>query len=81
MVGLEPLDQDEDIEIVKDLLNRHVKYTGSTVAKKMLSNWHAMQPKFIKVMPNDYKRVLSAIDHARKNGIPEDIAVMEAAHG
>jgi hypothetical protein len=32
-------------------------------------------------MPNDYKRVLSAIDRARKNGIPEDIAVMEAAHG
>jgi glutamate synthase (NADPH) large chain len=81
MVGLEALDQDEDIEIVKDLLNRHVKYTGSTVAKKVLSNWHAMQPKFIKIMPHDYKRVLSAIDHARKNGIPEDIAVMEAAHG
>jgi hypothetical protein len=32
-------------------------------------------------MPHDYKRVLSAIDRARKSGIPEDIAVMEAAHG
>jgi glutamate synthase (ferredoxin) len=81
MVGLEKLEQDEDVELVKDLLNRHLKYTGSTVARKILANWHATQPKFVKIMPNDYKRVLSAIDRARKNGIPEDIAVMEAAHG
>ncbi len=81
MVGLERLEQDEDVELVKELLNRHLKYTGSTVARKALASWHAVQSKFVKVMPNDYKRVLSAIDHARKNGIPEDIAVMEAAHG
>ncbi|MCG3201446.1 MAG: Ferredoxin-dependent glutamate synthase 1 [Gammaproteobacteria bacterium] len=81
MVGLEKLERDEDVELVKELLNRHLKYTGSTVARRVLANWHAMQAKFVKVMPNDYKRVLSAIDHARRNGIPEDVAVMEAAHG
>jgi glutamate synthase (ferredoxin) len=81
MVGLEALEADEDVELVKDLLNRHVKHTGSTVAKKILASWHGMQPKFIKVMPHDYKRVLNAIENARKNGIPEEIAVMEAAHG
>jgi hypothetical protein len=40
-----------------------------------------MQPKFVKVMPKDYKRVLKAIIKAKESGVPEDIAVMEAAHG
>jgi glutamate synthase (ferredoxin) len=81
MVGLEALTEDEDVETVKELLNCHVKYTGSTVARKILANWHSMQSKFVKVMPNDYKRVMEAIDKARKTGTPEDEAVMEAAHG
>ena len=37
--------------------------------------------KFVKVMPKDYKRVLLAIKKARETGMPEDEAVMEAAHG
>ncbi|MGQ0658652.1 MAG: glutamate synthase large subunit [Chromatiales bacterium] len=81
MVALEALTEDEDVETVKELLNRHVKYTGSTVAKKILATWHTMQSKFVKVMPSDYKRVMQALDKARKTGIPEDEAVMEAAHG
>jgi glutamate synthase domain-containing protein 3 len=39
------------------------------------------QDMFVKVMPKDYKRVLAAIKMARETGIPEDQAVMEAAHG
>ncbi len=81
MVSLEALSDGDDVDAVKDLLGRHVKYTGSQVAKRILANWHAMQSKFVKVMPNDYKRVMQAIDKARKTGMPEDEAVMEAAHG
>jgi glutamate synthase (ferredoxin) len=81
MVGLELLRDDEDVEMVKELLNRHVKYTQSSVARKILNNWTAMQPKFVKVLPNDYKRVMQAIARARQTGTSEDEAVMEAAHG
>ena len=81
MVELEDLTEDEDVETVKDLLNRHVRYTQSTVAKNVLANWKTMQSKFVKVMPRDYKRVLLAVAKARKSGVPEDEAVMEAAHG
>jgi len=80
MVELEALDA-EDIEQVKELLKRHVRYTNSTVAQKLLDNWKATQAKFLKVIPKDYKRVLAAITKARQAGIPEDKAVMEAAHG
>ncbi|UCH54235.1 MAG: glutamate synthase subunit alpha, partial [Pseudomonadota bacterium] len=81
MVELEVLTAEDDLDFVKDLLKRHTRYTGSTVAKKILDEWKTMQARFVKVMPKDYKRVLSAISQARANGIPEDKAVMEAVHG
>ncbi len=81
MVDLEGLEEKEDIETVKLLLTKHAQYTQSTVAKRILDNWSQYQKKFVKVMPKDYKRILAAIKKARETGIPEDEAVMEAAHG
>ena len=80
MVDLDELDS-EDIDTIKSLLNKHVEYTKSTVAKDILENWNQYQTQFIKVMPKDYKRVLAAIKKAREEGTSEDEAVMEAAHG
>jgi glutamate synthase (ferredoxin) len=81
MVEIDPLTSGEDVDQVKDLLKRHAHFTGSAVAQNILAQWKAMQPKFVKVTPKDYKRVLAAISKARQTGIPEEQAVMEAAHG
>jgi glutamate synthase (ferredoxin) len=81
MVDVEGLADAEDIEHVKELLKRHQRYTQSTVAERLLAQWKPAQAKFVKVMPKDYKRVLSAIRQARAAGVSEDKAVMEAAHG
>jgi glutamate synthase domain-containing protein 3 len=81
MVDLEALNEDQDLDIVKTLLSKHVQYTQSTVAKNILDNWGDYQPKFVKVMPTDYKRVLAAIKKAKEEGTSVDDAVMEAAHG
>ena len=81
MVDLEAAAEDEDVETIKTLLTRHVQYTQSTVAQKILDKWRIYHSRFVKVMPKDYKRVLLAIKKARETGIPEDEAVMEAAHG
>jgi glutamate synthase (NADPH/NADH) large chain len=81
MVDIDPMISVEDVDLVKDLLKRHVHYTGSTVASMLLANWKAIQAKFVKITPKDYKRVLAAISKARQNGISEEQAVMEAAHG
>ena len=58
MVDLEPLDGAEDVELVRDLIERHVGYTGSTVAARLLARLGIARPRFVKVMPRDYKRVL-----------------------
>jgi glutamate synthase (NADPH/NADH) large chain len=41
------------------LIERHMKFTGSTRAEEILNNWQAMLPKFVKVMPIDYRRALA----------------------
>ena len=80
MVDLENLDA-TDAKEVHDLLTRHHHYTQSAVAKRLLEDWEKIQGRFIKVMPQDYRRVLAAIEKARETGVPEEEAVMEAAHG
>jgi len=68
MVELGPLDQAEDIALVRDLIRRHVAYTGSTFARAYLDDWIRVQPRFVKVMPKDYKRVLAAEARAKAEG-------------
>ena len=58
MVELDALEADDDIAELKYLVNNHLDYTGSTVAKNLLDNWQASIDEFVKVMPTDYKRVL-----------------------
>ena len=81
MVELEPLVIEEEVEEVKDLIMRHIRYTNSALGERVLINWDALQPRFVKVMPKDYKRALSAMKRARELGIPWEEAVMEGAHG
>ena len=81
MVALESVEDADDVAELKGLLEQHLQYTESTVAKDILANWSDYQSKFIKVMPTDYKRVLEAIRVAEVNGTSVDDAVMEASNG
>jgi glutamate synthase (ferredoxin) len=82
MVALEPLDEPEDLDLVKGLLERHVQYTGSTVASRLLEDWPAAAQKFVKVMPVDYRRVLEQQRFQAKNGSQgTETSTVGAAHG
>ncbi len=55
------------------LIARHVEATGSPRGKWMLENWEQMLPKFVKVFPHEYKRVLSqrtGLRRAEPHGMP-----------
>jgi glutamate synthase (NADPH/NADH) large chain len=71
IVNLTPLREFEDQEFIIECLEKHVKYTGSTVAKDILRNWHEYVPKFVKVMPLEYKR---AMDEMKLSMIDEKLA-------
>ncbi|MFK7855842.1 MAG: glutamate synthase large subunit [Granulosicoccus sp.] len=58
MVELESLIDDEDVREVQTLIEKHIGYTGSTLAQSVMSEWESHINHFVKVMPRDYKRVL-----------------------
>ncbi|HSI21944.1 MAG TPA: glutamate synthase large subunit [Methylophilaceae bacterium] len=51
------LDQPDEITL-KNLIEKHAAYTGSARAITILANWDDFRDKFVKVMPNEYKRAL-----------------------
>jgi glutamate synthase domain-containing protein 3 len=57
-VDLEPVMDAEDIQLLEGLIRRHMDCTGSPRAQWILENWSRMLPKFVKVFPHEYKRVL-----------------------
>ncbi|GHV05184.1 glutamate synthase [Spirochaetia bacterium] len=58
MVELSGLDNDADENFVKDLIRKHIYWTGSAYAKAILDAWPENRPKFIKVLPVEYKMAL-----------------------
>ncbi|MEC9032487.1 MAG: glutamate synthase large subunit, partial [Planctomycetota bacterium] len=58
MVVLEKLEAPDDIAELKGLIEKHQQLTGSAAAARVLDSWEESLPKFVKVMPVDYKRVL-----------------------
>ena len=69
MVGLEKLADPEEIQEVRAMIQRHAEYTGSERAKNILKLWEEMAPKFVKVMPKDYKRALEATERVKAAGL------------
>lgn len=69
MVELESLEVEEDINEVKTLIENHLKYTGSDVAKAALDNWPETVKQFVKVMPTDYKRVLQEMKKQQEQAV------------
>jgi glutamate synthase (ferredoxin) len=78
MVGLEKLEDPEEIKDLKQLIQQHVDYTESAIGERVLADWNAIAPKFVKVMPKDYKRVLQAIKEALEDGLSGDDALNAA---
>ena len=81
MVQLEELTED-DISFLRTTVERHHELTGSTVAEALLASWPVEVAKFRKVMPTDYKRVLTVMEESKAEGLDEAATVervMEAA--
>ena len=78
MVGLEKLEDTDEIAAVRGLVQQHLHYTGSARARSVLDDWASFTAKFVKVMPKDYKRVLSSLKRAQSQGLSGDEAIMAA---
>ncbi len=59
MVDLDPVADGEDAFELRELIEQHLQFTGSSVAARILDAWPDVLSEFVKVMPTDYKRVLA----------------------
>jgi glutamate synthase (ferredoxin) len=78
MVELERLEDEDEIAEVREMIHRHTELTGSVVAKRILLHWHETLPRFVKVMPKGYKKMLEAIDKAIESGLTGEDAIRAA---
>lgn len=78
MVHIETLQDAGEIDEVRDMVRNHLKYTGSERAAFILDHWTAFVPKFVKIIPKDYKRMIQSIKQAHQNGLSGDEAIMAA---
>ena len=78
LVALEKLEDADEIEEVWKLIQRHQTYTQSKRAALILGDWKNYIPKFVKVMPQDYARVLKSLKKVQSQGLSGDDAIMAA---
>jgi len=78
MVYLERLEDEAEIKEVKGMIRGHAEYTQSELAWRILGDWERMLPKFVKVIPRDYKRMLEAFEEVEALGLSGEQAVMAA---
>jgi glutamate synthase (ferredoxin) len=78
MVKLFSLDEPEEIAIVRGMIRRHAEYTRSERGWRVLALWDEMRPKFVKVYPNDYRRVIEKQKRFEESGLSEEEAIMTA---
>jgi glutamate synthase (ferredoxin) len=78
MVSLAKLEEPEEVALVHGLVSRHAQLTGSKRAEEILASWNQLVPSFVRVMPNDYRRVLEAQAKMRAAGLSQEEAEMAA---
>jgi glutamate synthase domain-containing protein 2/glutamate synthase domain-containing protein 1/glutamate synthase domain-containing protein 3 len=84
-VDLDPLFDPKDVNLLHQLIEKHSALTGSPRARWILDNWYAMLPRFVKVFPHEFKRVLGAPRTADMPKItltrPDSHPAVEVLHG
>jgi glutamate synthase (ferredoxin) len=78
LVGLFELEDVGEQESVRTMIEKYVNYTGSKRAWKVLESWPEVVKRFVKVYPNDYRRVMEAKDQKKAEGFSEEDALMAA---
>ena len=78
MVSLEPVTNKYDVLELKEIIADHVAYTNSGKGKKILDNFLDYLPKFKKIIPHDYKRMMNTIVQMEEKGLSSEQAQIEA---
>jgi len=76
--SLVKLEDSSEIDELREMVQRHLQYTGSRVAEMVLNNWEQSVDQFVKVLPDDYKRILDAFEEVQSEGLEGEDAWLAA---
>ena len=78
MVDMEAVTERHDGEELRTLIEHHVRETGSPLGKRVLDHFQEYLPKFKKIIPRDYRRMITTIGQMEEKGMSHEKATMEA---
>lgn len=78
MVSFEEVSNKYDVLELKEMIKEHVAYTNSAKGKEILDNFGEYLPKFKKIMPHDYRRMMNTIVQMEEKGLSSEQAQIEA---
>lgn len=78
LVNLERVTSKYDVSCLKNMICEHVSYTNSEIGKEILDNFTDYLPKFKKIIPADYERMMTAILQMEEQGMSSEQAKIEA---
>lgn len=78
MVNIERVTDKYDVQELKNMIREHVAYTNSEIGKEILDHFEEYLPKFKKIIPEDYERMMAAILQMEEKGLNSEQAKMEA---
>ena len=78
MVNIERVTDKYDVQELKNMIQEHVAYTNSEVGKKILDNFKDYLPRFKKIIPEDYEKMMAAIIQMEEKGLSREKAKIEA---
>ena len=78
MVSIEKMTSKYDVLELKEMVQDHVSYTNSEKGKMILENFEEYLPKFKKIIPHEYKRMLMTIVQMEEKGLSSEQAQIEA---
>lgn len=78
LVSMDLVTEKYDVIELKEMIEEHVKETGSKKGKLILDNFSEYLPKFKKIIPHDYSRMLASIALMEEKGMSSEQAQIEA---
>ena len=80
LVDLEDVVDPDDVEELRNLVEQHLNQTKSNIARKVLDDWPDFLPKFVKVMPRDYRLALERLAREREEAQRQAAEASEELH-
>ncbi len=78
MILLERVEDAEEAQELKSMIEKHVNYTESAVGERVLEDWENSLGQFVRVIPKDYKRMTQQIRKVQENGLSGEAALLAA---